>query len=400
MNSLSIKQILNNILKDINTIIELSNKNNSENVLLNEELLNSLKNNMDKFNFVIQDLDKSDKSVGLDLFHLEYLNSRLSNTLFNKENIKKELSKKEIENISIIVADLKSVINSLNKSKIKTISDPFDKVMSDLKSVSDLLKKINNSEFSLEELIRVISTYESIINTISIVKYQMNNEDYENFSKYLKLNLFDLKNSLKNMIVDRISNIEDEKVKENLKKDIETNNYINVLNSKELKKVIGYDETNTIIELNDTIDLLDEIIKENETKKKDNNIDISVEDMPIFPKAKNPYEDDIEVDEFVNIPYEESRKKDIQQHKNVDKYLERFEILKKRLKEKGKYTSLSVKELSLYNKLESELINLKRKRTKKIRFKVRVYFNKLEKKLKLNKDNYYKYLVKKQSKTK
>ena len=400
MNSLSIKQILNNILKDINAIIELSNKNNSENVLLNEELLNSIKNNMDKFNFVIQDLDKSDKSVGLDLFHLEYLNSRLSNTLFNKENIKKELSKKEIENINIIVADLKSVINSLNKSKIKTISDPFDKVMSDLKSVSDLLKKINNSEFQLEELIRVISTYESIINTISIVKYQMNNEDYEKFSKYLKLNLFDLKNSLKNMIVDRISNIEDEKVKENLKKDIETNNYTSVLNSKELKKVIGYDETNTIIELNDTIDLLDEIIKENETKKKDNNIDISVEDMPIFPKEKNPYEDDIEVDEFVNIPYEESRKKDIQQHKNVDKYLERFEILKKRLKEKGKYTSLSVKELSLYNKLESELINLKRKRTKKIRFKVRIYFNKLEKKLKLNKDNYYKYLVKKQSKTK
>ena len=81
--------------------------------------------------------------------------------------------------------------------------------------------------------------------------------------------------------------------------------------------------------------------------------------------------------------------------------MKKFDFLKERLKSKGKYNSLNVKEVKLYNMLESELLDLKEgKKRKKVNIKIKFYFKKLEKELNLNKDNYYKYLIKDSKKDK
>ena len=302
------------------------------------------------------------------------------------------------------------IVTDNNKNKI---TDPFDKVLNDLKRIKTLISSINEENFlnnentartGVNDLIRIISNYEASINTISTIEDQMDTNEYSSFVSDLNININQFKRNLRKIftiIMDNsnIDNINKNKYMEN----IMDNNFTLLINDASLNFIITDEEKlNEVKEdIDSSISYLDDIIKDNELKKRksdDVRIDIPLDDMPILKKEENPYEEVIDVEPFVNIPYEESRAEEISPEIiKLEEYLKKFDILKARLKEKGKYNSLDVKEVQLYNKLESELINLKEGKRKRINIKIRFYFRKLEKKLKLDKDNYYKYLVKKGS---
>ena len=297
--------------------------------------------------------------------------------------------------------------NVIINNDIKPITDPFDKIINDLKRTRLLLSTISEEiSFTdeklmistVKDLIQIISNYEANINTISIIKPQMDEKDYEKLSRELKTNVENFKRLLRKIffvIVDQ-NNVD---YTYKYMEDIMNNEFKYIISDDLLKKNIISDAKGNEIksDLDNYISNLNDIISTDVKKRQISPIiDIPLDDMPILKKEKNPYEEVIDVEPFVNKPYEESRNKEITTEINdLERYFKRFDILKNRLKEKGKYNSLNVKEVELYNKLESELLNLKEnKNSKLIRLKVKFYFNQVEKKLKLSKDNYYKYLIK------
>lgn len=303
----------------------------------------------------------------------------------------------------------------INQKRNKII-DPFDKIINDLKRTILLISSINKDQFlneekkainALKDLISILSNYEASFNTISIIRFQMNDEDYISFVNDLSANI----NQFKRIIRKIFSTMLDESNinyihKNKAMQDIIDNKFVALINDDTIKKIISDDSKSKEIkeDIENLISYLNYIIVNNEKRKKTNDdvrIDIPLND---FDKKEENKSDlaEIDVEPFVNKPYEESRALEIDPKiLELEKYLKKFDVLKERLKSKGKYNSLNVKEVKLYNMLESELLDLKEgKKRKKVNIKIKFYFKKLEKELNLNKDNYYKYLIKDSKKDK
>lgn len=303
----------------------------------------------------------------------------------------------------------------INQKRNKII-DPFDKIINDLKRTILLISSINKDQFlneekkainALKDLISILSNYEASFNTISIIRFQMNDEDYISFVNDLSANINQFKRIIRKIFSTMLNESNINYIHKNkAMQDIIDNKFVALINDDTIKKIISDDSKSKEIkeDIENLISYLNYIIVNNEKRKKTNDdvrIDIPLND---FDKKEENKSDlaEIDVEPFVNKPYEESRALEIDPKiLELEKYLKKFDVLKERLKSKGKYNSLNVKEVKLYNMLESELLDLKEgKKRKKVNIKIKFYFKKLEKELNLNKDNYYKYLIKDSKKDK
>ena len=185
-----------------------------------------------------------------------------------------------------------------------------------------------------------------------------------------------------------------------LNREVNSNNYSSILNTSMVNKVINDSKRRKTLVGNfemliNSINRIVDRYKGCKANKKNISIDVEMSDVG----KREDY--DIDIPQFIEDNYNEKRSMDsVNDNDNYDKKLNklitRFEILKRKINrieiEKG---SLPKEEVILYNRLESELDELKKGKKNTIKFNY--YYNKLNKKIKLYKNNNY-HVVKEDTK--
>lgn len=305
-------------------------------------------------------------------------------------------------------SDINSVLNCLNDVKKLRIeinkNNSYNKYFEDIKRIRRNLSGINNDSFltdnaytkeSLETYEKLLILYENLLNNINELRSDMVKNDFVNLGYELNANYGELKSNLKSMYQAILKSNDDiaEPFLPKLNKALNSGDYGVILDTSMVNKVV--DDTDKRSELVGNFEMIissmDRIIDKYKNKKTDNsnsNIDIEFD-------SDNKIEDyGIDIPLFIEENYNEQREKEelsaIKNQELYDKKLARliirFEILKRKLEKNEKTRgSLTKEEVKLYNRLESELDELKNGKKSSIKFNY--YYNKLNKRIKLYKTN-------------
>ena len=326
----------------------------------------------------------------------------LNNTFCNKDVI----NSSEIDKVLSCLNDIKRLKKEINKNSL------YNKYFEDLKGVSRNLSSINNDLFLrdsnstknyLETYEKVLIKYEKLISNINELRSEMSNDDFECLKLDLSINFSALKANINGIYKEILkSNIDIAgPIMNKLNREVNSNNYSSILNTSMVNKVVNDSKRRKILVGNFEmlISSMDKIVdRYKDCKVNKNSIKIDVE-MSDEGKREDY---DIDIPQFIEDNYNEKRKNSINvddkdnYDKKLNKLITRFEILKRKLerieKEKG---SLPKEEVILYNRLESELDELKNGKKNTIKFNY--YYNRLKNKIKLYKNNSYQ-LVKEDNK--
>ena len=305
-------------------------------------------------------------------------------------------------------SDINSVLNCLNDVKKLRIeinkNNSYNKYFEDIKRIRRNLSGINNDSFltdnaytkeSLETYEKLLILYENLLNNINELRSDMVKNDFVNLGYELNANYGELKSNLKSMYQAILKSNDDiaEPFLPKLNKALNSGDYGVILDTSMVNKVV--DDTDKRSELVGNFEMIissmDRIIDKYKNKKTDNsnsNIDIEFD-------SDNKIEDyGIDIPLFIEENYNEQREKEelsaIKNQELYDKKLARliirFEILKRKFEKNEKTRgSLTKEEVKLYNRLESELDELKNGKNSSIKFNY--YYNKLKKRIKLYKTN-------------
>lgn len=354
-------------------------------------------NNSDIFKSINADIDmlnkyKNDYLGQVGVFYTFAL-GHLNDTFSNKDVI----NSSDIDNVLSCLSDIKRLKEEINKNS------SFNKFFEDIKSVSRNLSSINNDWFLRDSNItknylqtyeKILIKYRKIISNINEIRSDMSNDNFECLNLDLSINFSALKANINEIYKEILkSNIDiAEPIMNKLNREVNSNNYSSILNTSMVNKVINDSKRRKTLVGNfemliNSINRIVDRYKGCKANKKNISIDVEMSDVG---KRENH---DIDIPQFIEDNYNEKRSMDsVNDNDNYDKKLNklitRFEILKRKLNrieiEKG---SLPKEEVILYNRLESELDELKKGKKNTIKFNY--YYNKLNKKIKLYKNNTY-----------
>ena len=353
-------------------------------------------NNSDIFKSINVDIDmlkryKNDYLGQVGVFYTFAL-GHLNNTFCNKDVI----NSSEIDNVLSCLNDIKRLKKEINKNSL------YNKYFEDLKGVSRNLSSINNDLFLrdsnstknyLETCEKVLIKYEKLISNINELRSEMSNDNFECLKLDLSINFSAFKANINGIYKEILkSNIDIAgPIMNKLNREVNSNNYSSILNTSMVNKVVNDSKRRKILvdDFEMVISSIDRIVdryKDCKVNKKSIKIDVEMSDEG----KREDY--DIDIPQFIEDNYNEKRKNSI----NVDdkdnyddkltKLITRFEILKRKLarieRTRG---SLPKEEVKLYNRLESELDELKG--GKKNRIKFNYYYGKLNRQIKLYNSN-------------
>ena len=354
-------------------------------------------NNSDIFKSINADIDmlnnyKNDYLGQVGVFYTFAL-GHLNDTFSNKDVI----NSSDIDNVLSCLSDIKRLKEEINKNS------SFNKFFEDIKSVSRNLLSINNDWFLrdsnitknyLETYEKILIKYRKIISNINEIRSDMSNDNFECLNLDLSINFSALKANINEIYKEILkSNIDiAEPIMNKLNREVNSNNYSSILNTSMVNKVINDSKRRKTLVGNfemliNSINRIVDRYKGCKANKKNISIDVEMSDVG----KREDY--DIDIPQFIEDNYNEKRSMDsVNDNDNYDKKLNklitRFEILKRKLNrieiEKG---SLPKEEVILYNRLESELDELKKGKKNTIKFNY--YYNKLNKRIKLYKNNTY-----------
>lgn len=383
-----INKLLNDLEKNIGILTE---------ALKVKEVV-SLVNN-DIFKSIVTDIKKLEKyniKGSKDLFaYYRVALSRLNIIFCNRENIKKE----EMNNIFECLNDIRILKNKLN------ISLPYNAFFEDLKSIYRSLKTINIdgeltynsiSSDTLKFYENIIIKYRNLVAKINEIKPDMNNSNFNSLKLDLDTNYSGFKANLNELYMEILKSNNDiaEPLMDKLKHDFDNENYESILKTRMVnKEITDYKRRN---ELSKNLDMLIESLNVIINRYEFSKVDKSNTNIDIDYIDNNTQDDyDIEIPQFIENNYEEHKMnrndklKSTEYDKKISAFIARFENLKRKLSRKN---NLTKEEVKIYNKLESELDVLKRKRSNRFisSIKFNHYYKALNKKMKLSRKNKFK----------
>ena len=362
-----------------------------ENVLLNNnDIFKSINMDIEVLNSYSNYFNDNDKQFNI--FYKICLR-HFNDTFSNKDTISRE----DINKVLLCLNDTKKLRLEINKNS------SYSKFFEEIKGISKNLNSIDNDTFlkdsdytkdALSNYEKLLAKYERLISNINELASDMNKNDFELLNIDLGMNYSGLKANLNAIYKEIIYSNNDiaSPLLNKLSRDIISNNYDSTLGSSMVNKVV--DDPNKRKNLINNFDMLIESMNKIVDMYEDRRIVKSNNEIDIDFNGDKKEDYGIDILPFVEENYNEHREKTKMSNSSLGdenddkltKLITRFEILKRKLarieRTRG---SLPKEEVILYNRLESELDELKG--GKKNRIKFNYYYGKLNRQIKLYNSN-------------